>query len=122
MTQESKRLQENDIVWIETENDPFVIKYKTFRAGEFVTELGQQCENIEDSSDDRTRHSWFCEGMDCQVLIPNKPWQKGKVRICLEFIPEVEEDEPENKEDIEKIEPEASPLDEIRKMAKEENQ
>jgi hypothetical protein len=50
---------------------------------------------------------WFSEGIDCEVIkADGKGWQKGKVRIILEFAP----DEPE------------SPLDDIRRKISEENQ
>jgi KGK domain len=118
MTQKLQHLQDKDVVWIESKNDPFVIEHETFLANEFLKELGRQCENIQDSSDEETRSSWFGEGIDCEVLKPNHAWQKGKVRIRLEFIPEVEE-EISSSEEEDEIEPEASPLDEIRKLAKE---
>lgn len=45
-------------------------------------------------SDDK--HSWFGEGVSCEILQPSKTWKKGKVRIkiTLEFCP----DEPETPE------------------------
>jgi hypothetical protein len=42
------------------------------------------------------------DGVECEMLSPNKSWRKGKVKISLEFIPD-ESDEYE------------SPLDEIRR-------
>ena len=45
----------------------------------------------------------FDRGLSCEVLRPGANWQKGKVRIRLEFCP----DEPE------------SPLDDIRQTIKE---
>jgi len=46
--------------------------------------------------------SWCLDGVECEMLSPNKSWRKGKVKISLEFIPnESDEYEP--------------PLDEIRR-------
>ncbi|MGL5075899.1 MAG: KGK domain-containing protein, partial [Waterburya sp.] len=28
------------------------------------------------------------EGVTCKLLSPNQSWQKGKVKICLQFIPD----------------------------------
>ncbi len=47
--------------------------------------------------------TWTQNGMPCQVIGEKiGGWKRGKVRICLEFIP----DEPEQK----------SPLDELRQQ------
>jgi KGK domain len=123
MTQEPIRLQNDDVVWLASETGLFVINYKTFLSGDFLKSLSRQCERIVHSSNNEIRDQWFISGMDCEVLQPSKDWQKGKVRICLEFIPEVEEEEEqlssEEAEEVEEVEPEASPLDEIRKLAKE---
>ena len=56
-------------------------------------------------------------GMNCDLLQPDgKGWQKGKLKICFEFIPE----EPETVEIIEKpIKDHFSPLDEIRQLSNE---
>jgi hypothetical protein len=31
---------------------------------------------------------WLAQGVECQVLRPGGSWQKGKVRLSLEFIPD----------------------------------
>ncbi|MCU0515595.1 MAG: hypothetical protein MUC60_01795 [Oscillatoria sp. Prado101] len=68
---------------------------------------------------------WFDEGENCEILrVGGKGWQKGKMRIrlTLEFCPDepaVEDPPASNKP--ESREPE-SPLDDIRRMIKEENQ
>jgi KGK domain len=123
MTQEPIRLQNDDVVWIANETGLFVINYKTFLSGDFLNSLNQQCQRIVHPSNVEIRDKWFMSGIDCEVLQPSKNWQKGKVRICLEFIPEVEEEEEqlssEEIEEAEEVEAESSPLDEIRKLAKE---
>jgi KGK domain len=55
------------------------------------------------------------DGMDCSLLQPgSKGWQKGKLKICFEFIPEESETvvAPANS-----VETTRSPLDEIRQLA-----
>ncbi|MBD1868192.1 KGK domain-containing protein [Cyanobacteria bacterium FACHB-471] len=59
--------------------------------------------------------AWFYEGVECEVLGLTQGWQKGKVRLSLEFCP----DEPELT-DISGSSDEASfqaesPLDDIRR-------
>lgn len=68
------------------------------------------------------REELFGEGVNCEILKPNASWQKGEIRIALEFCP----DEPE----VEAIpigsEPETrqseSPLADIRQMVTENSQ
>jgi hypothetical protein len=49
---------------------------------------------------------FFENGVACKILKPGKNWQKGKIRITLEFCP----DEPTQA---------TSPLDDLRKQIKE---
>lgn len=56
------------------------------------------------------KHSWFGEGVNCEILQPSKMWKKGKVRIkiTLEFCPdelEVPESSANNQPEINKTEP-----------------
>jgi KGK domain len=54
-------------------------------------------------------------GINCSLLQPNsKGWQKGKLKICLEFIPDDEPEIPVAQED--RAELAQSPLDEIRQL------
>ncbi|MFB2875894.1 KGK domain-containing protein [Floridanema aerugineum] len=49
---------------------------------------------------------FFENGIDCKILKPGKNWQKGKIRITLEFCPDEQTQPP-------------SPLDDLRKQLKE---
>ncbi|MEZ2226873.1 MAG: KGK domain-containing protein [Microcoleus sp.] len=67
------------------------------------------------------KEMWFREGIDCKILKPGaKSWQRGKVRITLEFEPEkleVAEITESGKSADTKV---VSPLDDLRqKMPKE---
>lgn len=59
----------------------------TFRVNEFLDALAQliseqEVEWTEDSE------GWFSQGLDCEALrLSNQGWQRGRVRIRLEFSP-----------------------------------
>jgi KGK domain len=74
--------------------------------------------SIFDSKKDNSKiNSALLSGINCDLLQPDgKGWQKGKLKICFEFIPE----EPESVAIQEKsITAHFSPLDEIRQLATE---
>ncbi len=72
--------------------------------------------NIIENSDE-TFKEVFQNGVNCNLLQPDgKGWQKGKLKMCFEFIPE----EPEPPATLEKpITAHLSPLDEIRQLSNE---
>jgi hypothetical protein len=41
-------------------------------------------------TDEKIITKWTETGIECQVLMPNSKWQKGKVRISIEFEPDQE--------------------------------
>ncbi len=69
------------------------------------------------------KETWFGEGLECKILKPGaKSWERGKVRISLEFEPEeleitqtVESSELENNKS-------ESPLDDIRQRMSKDTQ
>jgi KGK domain len=57
----------------------------------------------------------FDDGLECDLLQPDRiGWQKGKLKICFEFIPEQSESMP-TESDSSKTH--SSPLDEIRQLS-----
>jgi hypothetical protein len=60
----------------------------TFKVGEFIDALAQAISDREaDWSDEN--EGWFGEGLECEALRFNRGgWQRGKVRIRLEFCPD----------------------------------
>jgi KGK domain len=59
----------------------------------------------------------FINGTECNLLQPDgKGWQKGKLKICFEFVPE-ESDSLAHQ--IKSVEVNSSPLDEIRQLSNE---
>lgn len=71
-----------------------LMPHYTFKVGEIIAKMRQVL-----PGSDELKQKWLDEGQSCEILKPGaKYWQKGKVRISLEFCP----DEPE------------SPLDDLR--------
>jgi hypothetical protein len=75
-----------------------------FMFEQFLTALSQK---ITDDKD--FQKQWFAEGVSCSALIPGQDWKTGKMRIKIEFIPDVPE-QPESELQAET----SSPLDDIR--------
>ncbi|HEY9906324.1 MAG TPA: KGK domain-containing protein [Thermosynechococcaceae cyanobacterium] len=66
----------------------------TFKVGELLDGLAQAVSDREEDWSDESE-GWFGEGLECQVLrFGTKGWQRGKVRLRLEFSPL--EDRPPN--------------------------
>ena len=66
-----------------------LIGHRTFRAGEFAESIKTQLEyGLGGWTEEKD--GWFSDqGIDCEVLrFGANGWQKGKVRISLEFCPE----------------------------------
>ncbi len=80
----------------------------------FVRENKNKTSNTTDPS---TIEPFFAEGANCNLLQPDgKGWQKGKIKICFEFIPE-ENESVETQSDS--VETHCSPLDKIRQLSNE---
>ncbi|WP_421655761.1 KGK domain-containing protein [Leptothermofonsia sp. ETS-13] len=60
----------------------------TFKVGEFIDALAQAISDREQDWDD-ANEGWFGNGLECEALrFGTKGWQRGKVRIRLEFCPD----------------------------------
>lgn len=60
----------------------------TFKVGEFLDALAQAISDRENDWADENE-GWFSDGLECEALRFNgQGWQRGKVRIRLEFMPE----------------------------------
>jgi hypothetical protein len=87
----------------------------TFIVGELIEEVKQGCANTAKVSY-REASELFGEGVNCEILRPNASWQKGKIRISLEFCPDetkVTEISESNKSENSQLSP---TLDDIRQM------
>ena len=79
------------------ESAQILIGHRTFRVGEFAEAIRTQLEyNLNGWTEDKD--AWFSEeGIPCEVLrFSANGWQKGKVRINLEFCPQDFDDKPKN--------------------------
>lgn len=114
MSDKFERLEREDVVSVYSAQ--ILVTNRTFTVSEFITamlqmlkkQLGELTEGKE---------TWFGEGLDCKILKPGaKSWQRGKVRITLEFEPEEIEvtETPKSSESQASIA--SSPLDDIRQM------
>jgi len=76
------------------ESVQILIGHRTFRVGEFAEAIRMQLE-YGTSGWTSDKDAWFSEhGIPCEVLrFTANGWQKGKVRISLEFCPQDSEDE-----------------------------
>jgi len=70
------------------ESAQLLIENRTFRVDEFLEAIRMQLEGLEGWNQDK--NGWFSEkGIPAEVLrFMAKGWQKGTVRISLEFVPE----------------------------------
>jgi hypothetical protein len=105
MSSNFKRLDPSAVI-SSKENISRLIYHTTFK----VAELIEAIQNPTGKSKE-----WFDEGVGCEVLNLDRGWQKGKVRITLEFCP----DEPvltnTSEEGDEASSQPESPLDDIRR-------
>jgi hypothetical protein len=76
------------------ESAQILIGHRTFRVGEFADAVKQQMQSIQGWTKDKD--AWFSEeGISCEVLrFTANGWQKGKVRLHLEFCPQDFEEQP----------------------------
>jgi hypothetical protein len=68
----------------------FIIGHSTFRVQEFMTAIREQLISHGFGSVSGDKAQWFSEeGIECEVLqFGSDGWQKGKVRLYLEFSPD----------------------------------
>jgi hypothetical protein len=78
-------INDNEVLSINNKEDNVLINHHTYTSEEFLHTLGKHI-------DRNKKDKWIVEGVPCQLLSPNQNWQKGRVKICLQFIP----DQPES--------------------------
>ncbi|NJL36733.1 MAG: hypothetical protein HC840_18680 [Leptolyngbyaceae cyanobacterium RM2_2_4] len=74
MNQEFEPLEQNAIVYV-SESDTLISGHTAFEVSEWVEAMQNQIERSE---------NWF-NGIECEILSPDRGLYKGKVRIALEF-------------------------------------
>lgn len=86
-------LNENDVLSVDNSSGWVVTNNTTFKVDAFIAQMKSSVQGHE-----KPKNELFEQGISCEMLRPGANWQKGKVKIRLEFCP----DQPE------------SPLDDIR--------
>lgn len=119
MSNNFERLQSDEVLSVE-DSWRIVINHPTFKTQELIQALLALLKNSDavfQAGNPAIKMGWSHQGVPAQVLrYGANGWQKGKVRISVEFCP----DEPEVKKISTPKQPETSepesPLDEIRRM------
>lgn len=86
MDQEFGLLQDSEVLHVT--RGRILMSNPTFRVNEFLDALAQLISDQEDEWTEETE-GWFSRGLECEALrLGNQGWQRGRVRIRLEFCPE----------------------------------
>ena len=133
MSNKFEPLKENEIVSLnlDAEKPQILLTQPTYKVKEFLKALRRLVNTYDETLPcykqygvefkvTKEKEGWFSEGIDCEVIkINTQGWQKGKVRLAIEFCP----DEPEIEETpTEEIPHPESPLDDLRQMINKETQ
>ena len=81
MEEKDKFISGDEVISIKNADDNVLLGHHTYKAEEFLNRLGK---HIDKHKKDR----WIDKGVPCKMLAPNQQWQKGRVKICLQFIPD----------------------------------
>ena len=81
MEETNKFINGEEVISIENKDDNVLIAHHTYKAEEFLNRLGKHI-------DRNKKEKWIEQGVECKILSPNQNWQKGKIKICLQFIPD----------------------------------
>lgn len=120
MNNNFENLKSDDVVSVYA--GQIFVTNRTFTVGEFVSAM-MQATKKQLGELTEGKENWFGEGLECKILKPGaKSWERGKVRISIEFEPEeleiaqtVDSSESENGKS-------ESPLDDIRQRMSKETQ
>lgn len=103
------KLQDGDVLSIKRE-ERLVMGHETFKFENFWRALKQRLQVF----DNTPKSQWLLDGVACDLLSPQKDWQKGKIRLVLEFIPDEQVEPAEMPPDQPAVASDVSPLDDIR--------
>lgn len=81
MEEANKFINGDEVISIDDDQENILIDHRTYKSKDFLQKLAQ---NIHYSKGEK----WLTEGVACEILSPHQNWQKGKIKICLQFIPE----------------------------------
>ena len=74
-------IEGSEVISISDKDENILLNHHTYKAEEFIARLAQ-------SINYNKAQKWLSDGVACEILSPNQNWQKGKIKICLQFIPE----------------------------------
>ncbi|NEP40967.1 MAG: hypothetical protein F6K35_17755 [Okeania sp. SIO2H7] len=99
MSQKIEHLETNEVVFVEEEvkKKNSLIPNTTFQVGEFMQHL---LRSKAGASEDIVK-ALASDGIDCRVLKLTGGWVTGKVKLTLEFYPDVKSD-PDSLDDLRK--------------------
>ena len=87
MSDNFERLDREDVISVYS--DQILLNNRTFTVSEIIAALMPIVKEKSGNTWTEYKEQWFREGLDCKILKPGaKSWQRGKVRISLEFEPE----------------------------------
>lgn len=81
MEETNKIVIGDEVISIKDKDDNVLIGHLTYQASEFLNRLGEHI-------DRHKKEKWIDKGVPCKMLSPSQNWQKGKIKICLQFIPD----------------------------------
>lgn len=86
MNEQFQPLEDDEVLFISVGR--VLMMNPTFKVGEFIDALAQAISDREPDWDD-ANEGWFGDGLDCEALrLSARGWQRGRVRIRLEFCPD----------------------------------
>lgn len=119
MSNKFERLEREDVVSVYS--GQILVTNRTFTVSEFITAIMQMAKKQLGELTEG-KENWFAEGSDCKILKPGaNKWQRGQVRISLEFCPEELEVAEAPESSNSQTSKANSPLDDIRQMMPKDN-
>ena len=79
--EENLFINSNEVISLKNVDDNVLLGHHTYKAEEFLNRLGEHI-------DRHKKEKWIDKGGPCKMLAPNQQWQTGKIKICLQFIPD----------------------------------
>lgn len=81
MEEANKFINGEEVISIANPDDNVLLGHHTYKAEEFLSRLGKHI-------DKHKKEKWIDKGVPCKMLSPNQQWLKGRIKICLQFVPE----------------------------------
>ncbi|MBV9386378.1 MAG: hypothetical protein JOZ78_08120 [Chroococcidiopsidaceae cyanobacterium CP_BM_ER_R8_30] len=119
MNNKFERIDREDVISVYS--GQILVNNRTFTVSEFILVMMSLIREKGGALTEE-KEKWFAEGVECKILKPGaKRWQRGQVRLSLEFTPEALEDVETTENDESSASKSSSPLDDIRQMMPKNN-